>query len=651
MSELTQYIPNVTFQYEPSYFTAFIRGVGSTNLSLGGEQGVGFYLDGIYLDRGDAANINFYDVERIEILRGPQGTIYGRNTTGGAVNVITKRPSDKLEMKLGLLGGNYSKMKVDGTISGPIVADKIKARFSFSHSQHDGYLENVYIGADEYEEDYSGVRGALDFDPTSTVNIQIGVDYFKTDAHLLGEKLVALGGMPEGYAAAAGVSEATLIPGDFWERYTDQAQNREIEFYGGSLRATFQLPHDIVLTSLSGYREYDQHDTDADIDATPFDILMAELDFSTSTFTQELQLQGTGNRLTWLAGLYYLHSVNDWPKVRLNFDFIIPGLTMTRVAELTTDAWAGFANVSYAVTDKFSLEAGLRYSYEEKDLTEPYSQTTNIPFPPFGPLLIDFEDDWSATTWKLGANYQVTDDAFLYASVSRGFKSGSFSVLNPVGQMSLDPEYLTSYEVGLKSDWFDKRLRANGAVFYYDYTDQQVNTFFPPDITMVSNAAESSIIGAELELLARPIQALTLTSAISYLDAEYDDWVTVDGNGTPTDVSDNQMPYAPEWKLNIGAQYVVPLQKHGFLTFVGNLNWTDKMYFDHFENDAISEDSYLLVDALVRFETLEGHWSFELFGKNLGEEEYYTYKRDALGAVAGIVGAPRTFGLQVVYKY
>ncbi|MBW1750485.1 MAG: TonB-dependent receptor, partial [Deltaproteobacteria bacterium] len=248
-------------------------------------------------------------------------------------------------------------------------------------------------------------------------------------------------------------------------------------------------------------------------------------------------------------------------------------------------------------------------------------------------------------------NYQATDEALLYALVSRGFKAGTFSVLNPPDQLTLDPEYLTSYELGFKTDWHDNRLRLNGAVFYYDYTDQQVNTFFPPNVTLVANAAESNITGAELELLARPIPALTLSGAISYLDAEYDQYLATDANGLPVDVSGNRMPYSPEWKFNFAAQYVFTVGDHGFLTVRGNLNWIDDIYFDHFQNDVLGEDAYTLIDALVRYETAGGRWSFELFGKNLSEEEYYTYKRDALGAVAGIIGAPMTVGFQVVYEH
>jgi iron complex outermembrane receptor protein len=215
----------------------------------------------------------------------------------------------------------------------------------------------------------------------------------------------------------------------------------------------------------------------------------------------------------------------------------------------------------------------------------------------------------------------------------------------------VDPEFVWSYEIGFKTDSFNRRLRINGTAFYYDYTDLQLTTF-SEGWQIRSNAAEATIKGFELELVARPIPALTVNGSVSYLDSQYDKYIAVGPTG-PVDASGNPLNFAPEWKLIFGAQYVIPVGRYGFLTLRGDLTWTDDQYFSPIKEDLLGQKAYLLLDGTVRFETADGHWGVEVFGKNLTEEKYLTnaYTFPVFPDVVGQIAAPRTFGLSVVYKF
>ncbi|MBW2369568.1 MAG: TonB-dependent receptor [Deltaproteobacteria bacterium] len=650
LTELSQFVPNAQFDLRGPFVTGFIRGIGSVNLWMSGSQKVGFYLDGLYLLKGFGANADFFDVERIEVLRGPQGTLYGRNSVGGSVNIITKRPSDEFELKIGVEAGNYDKVRVDGMISGPIVKDKVKVRLSFSDSAHDGYVDNL-IGSNPYDEDYTAMRGALQFTPTDKVEIRLGADYRKSDNHAFPNKLIYDQGVFGGLLAPMfGIPNSVLIPEDFWEVRHDVSQDDDEELWGVSGSVDIELSDSMALHSITGYREYERYYI-IDMDGSVLPLSHAALLENVQQFSQELQLDGNWNRWKWILGGYYYHADDDAPFVENRLEFLGPGFVLYNKSNIVTDAYALFANVIYDINDKLSLDAGVRYSYEEKKID--FEQSTSFPHPFLPSFTLEEEDNWSAITPKFGVNYRATDDMLLFGTISRGFKSGGFFPTNPPGtSIDLDPEFIWSYEIGLKSDWFDRRLRANLTAFWSDYTDIQESGGVQ-GVPIVTNAAEATVKGAELELLARPVPPLTLSCSVSYLDAKYDEFITVDSSGNVVDVSGNTLIYAPEWKLNLGAQYVIPVYDYGFLTLRGDLTWTDDQhFFSALNNPLAGQEAYTLVNGRVRFETAGGHWSFDIYGKNLGETEYL---RNVMALTpldpVGNIGPPRTFGIQVVYEY
>lgn len=648
LTDLDQFVPNAQFDiWGPGLMVGYIRGIGSGQLFQFGEQAVGFYLDGVYLERGIGANLNFMDVERIEVLRGPQGTLYGRNATAGAVNVITKKPSDKFQAKLSAEIGNFGKRRVDATISGPIVKDKVKARLSFSDSSHDGFLENAN-GPDIYDENYTGVRGSVEFTPTDKVDIVLSGDWFNSDSRDFNNRLMTKTGLFASRASAAGIPSSTIVSDDFWKISQEWDSRDILEVQGLSARVTIELPHKMCLRSITGYREAEQH-ISMDMDGTALKLFVSENVWEYRTLSQELQLDGTWDRLKWLLGVYYLHAANNFPTTPNHFDFIMPGLKRYYDSDATTEAWAGFGNLTYAVTDRLSLEAGLRYSYEEKD-SDYYKTWSNVPaiFPSQD---LKFNESWDDLSPRFGLNYRFTDEALCYGTISKGFKSGTFGADNPAGQTTVGPEEVWAYEIGFKTDWFKNRLRVNGALFYYDYTGLQDRVLLPTG-SQLRNAAEATIQGAEIEFSVRPVSGLTFNGSFSLLDAKYDKFPNaVSPAGPAVDASGNRLAYSPEWKLDFGAQYVINVGDYGFLTLRGDLSRTNDQFFSAVNDPRMGQEAYTLVNALARFDTIGGHWGFEIFGRNLGEEEYLRSVMAIAGDVIGFVGEPRTFGFRAIYNF
>ncbi|MBW2366353.1 MAG: TonB-dependent receptor [Deltaproteobacteria bacterium] len=650
LSSLSQYVPNTHVTVTGNGgIIAYIRGVGNEGaFDVFGEQNVGMYVDGVYMDRGYGANITFFDLERIEVLRGPQGTLWGRNTTGGAINIITNRPSNELEVKVGLEVGNYDQQRVDAVISGPIVKDKLKARLSFSDNAHDGYLENVAGGPDLFALDSTSFRGVIEFTPIERLEILFRGDYFEQDCQKSSIRLIDDTGFFYQIPIAMGLHREQVITRDFWGTATGDPDGgrTDEEYWGLSAAINFDVSDRLTLRSITAYREWEKFDIQ-DLDGGPISLLRVSEPKMVEYFTQEIQLDGSWNRWTWGLGAYYFNFSIEDPSVVVDMDFIAPGFALNISALGDTTAWAAFGNVSYALTDELTVVAGIRYSYEEKWFNQ-VNYTVPVPFMP--PISKSAEESWDHVSPKFGISYQIGKESLLYGSISNGWKSGLFSPGNPPGSEKLDEETLWSYEVGAKCDWFENRLRTNIAAFYYDYTDMQQRTQTVQG-GIFSNAASAEIYGLEMELTARPIPPLVFNCSVSFLDTSYENFITLDPDSNLVDVSGNVMPHAPDWKIVLGAQHVLKVADLGFLTVRGDLTWTDDQYHDQFNIGIRQQESFALIDALLQFETSGGNWQFELYGKNLSEEEYLTTSFTMPGGVLGYVGTPRIYGFQVVYNY
>jgi len=643
LQELGTFAPNVEFTHNTgTTVQGYIRGVGNPRFGIsGGETNVAYYIDGVYLLRGQGILHEFFDLERVEVLRGPQGTLWGRNANGGAVNFITKRPSDQLEIKASAEFGNFSKRRFDATVSGPIVEDKVKVRLTLSDTESDGILKNITpTGNDPRSQDVTSMRASIEFMPSESINLRLSGDYSDSSNN---------GGAWKS-RNSQGFSGLT-VPQDFFEVNMDFPGNSEAENWGVAGFLDINLPRGMVLRSITAYRE-NKTSLMYEIDGSDNPAAASQVGGpgSTDQFQQEIQLNANWDRWKWILGGFYFHqeSISD------SAGALLPGGIYTYInnREEETDSYALFGDVRYAITDKMSANAGLRFSFDDKRLNA-FTFAQYFGFIIVPPSFSEFSEKYEEWLPKFGVDYQFSDDLMAYVSIAKGYRPGGLEPANITVDPFIDAEFVWNYELGFKSEWFDNRLRANVALFYSDYQDMEV-LYVVDSIGQTDNAAEAALKGVELEFLARPLKALTLNGAVSYLDATYEEFMTVvRGLTVPLDVSGNRLPYTPKWTFALGAQYVFTLGNFGFLTVRGDVSWKDQIYFDQYNEELFSQESYTLVNGLVRFETVDGRWSAELYATNLFEEEYMTYGQPSLniGDVLNAPGNPRLYGFRLAFNY
>ncbi|MEZ5500388.1 MAG: TonB-dependent receptor [Steroidobacteraceae bacterium] len=636
----------------------YIRGIGSNLLAVGADPSVAIHLDGVYLGRPNMGLNQFLDVDRVEVLRGPQGTLYGRNATGGSINIISKQPTDEFEGYVGVGTGSFSRVELKAAAGGPI-SDQWGFRLAGRFVKDDGYVDDLDpAGTNKLDDqDLKAVRGILRFRPSEAFTGTLAYDYSKFSN---GNTAVR----PNDSTGTGQVFGAVPTSSILQER-NDFNTFMDWKTGGPTLTLNWNLANGVELTSISAYKTF-KMDFFFNTDGTELNVTRTSEIFDTTQFSQELRLASTADsRLQWIGGAYYFDESKDGA-LGLVRELGVPSLRSFNIfATNDTKAWAVFGELYYNLTDRLKLTAGLRYSDEKKDdynelnfvlanAANPASEVLlglygNIDYAACG-ALCPFQTrtdskKWSDTTPKLGIDYKLNDDVLLYASYTEGFKSGGYNDYQPTNPV-YDPETIKSFEIGAKTDWMDGRLRLNAAAFWYDYNDLQVTTFFQ-SLTLVSNAATAKVKGIDLELLARPNDAFDVGVNLSFLDATYDkfdvpygvcsqyvldnftdpgcaDVPTVRPVGSPrvVDASGNNLNNAPEFKGNLFAQYRVPLGS-GSLTLFGQLSHTDDIYFNAANEDVAKQSAITLLDASLSWRNADESLEVSLYGKNLSDEEYF----------------------------
>lgn len=617
----------------------YIRGIGTDLQGVGADASVALHLDGIYVTRPNAAVQDFYDVERIEVLRGPQGTLYGRNATGGVINVISKQPINEFSASGDILYGNYNKLRFRGAISGPLIKDKLLARFAFMSSNRDGYVDNLATGTDLLDEDVMSARGMLKFIGSDNFDALLTIDGTRNRSRSLALAVID----PQNNLGVlfGGNSNA---PGDYFNIYNDMEAPMKRDQYGVSLKMNWRL-EGVTVTSISAYRRSSTRRA-LDSEATDFPFVGEEGSWEKSkAFTQEIQLSSNNESpLQWVLGAFYLHE-----KAKADFLVLFPfiGADITIPAENTVNALAGFGQATYAVTDALRITAGLRYSYEKKD--ESNANTFNDVVTVTG----GGKDSWKAWTPKFVVDYKMAEDVMAYLSATRGFKSGGF---NSVGfQPSFDPEYIWSYEAGLKTAFLDNKVQANLSGFYYDYSDLQV-TVIDGVSTAVDNAAKARVYGAELEMVLRPVKGLTIEGSLALLDAKFKELTTEDPvlPGVLQDFSGNRLPRSPKTTASLAVQYTWPVANYGSLSARGEYQYNGQMYFSQYNAPYEQQDEFSVVNAKLTFTSEDERWNISVFGKNLSDKTYLVSAfRLAIigGGSVGTVAPPRTYGVSFGFNF
>ncbi len=659
--QLTGFTPGLQIQRDV-IGKVTIRGVGTENFTIAGDPGVAINLDGTYISRSSVAIFDLFDMERVEVLRGPQGTLYGRNATGGAINFITNKPTDEFDLDFQAEAGDYGKLRFEGAVGGPIVDGVLNGRIATLVYQRDGYTDNKFPGVgrglDELDDkDLFAIRGALS-SQIGDLSLDFRVDYYDDDSNPIPYKYTD---NPLIFSGQPGSPYANPLAGD--ERKVSQGFERDLlngrsadevgswDQTGTSLTATWDLGNDLTLKSISAYRNF-QFTWLNDGDGIEEYLVNYYQDDSSDLYTQELQLLSDGDGpLTWIIGGYYLYEDSD-TETAIPLAEFAGGVYYN--GDATTKAWAGFGEFTWAFNEQWRATAGARYSYEEKDV----DYTTDITFiPVFVP--IDEDDDWDNITPKFGIDFFLNEDVMFYGSATKGFKSGGFNLI--AIQSSYDDEEVWSYEVGTKGQYFDGRLQVNASAFYYNYDDMQVGKVVSLS-AVIENAGESTIYGAEVEATALVTDNLQFDLGLSLLNTEYDDFETEDP-GLPTatgpiNLEGNDLPRAPDYSGYVSGLYTLPLPNQASLEFWANLQFTDEQYFTAFNRSNVGQDSYELLNAKLSYLTDDGKWRFTLYGDNLTDKDYFTNALESGVPQAGVdqvvpqyfLGAPRTWGVQVRYR-
>jgi iron complex outermembrane receptor protein len=666
--------PSFAFSKAGGEAQIYIRGVGTNIFGIGADPSVAVNLDGVYLGRTNMGLTQFLDIDRVEILRGPQGTLYGRNATGGAINLVSRMPTRELEGYVTAGFGEFDRTEFQAAVGGPL-DDQWAFRIAGRYLKDDGYTEDLDPrGSNKLDDnDIKSFRGILQFTPNDAVTATLIGEY----TEFSNDNTSVIPRDDLGLAETLGA----VPTGSIHKERNDLPTFFDWDSSGVTLNIGWDLGGGVSLTSITGWKNYNS-DFLFNTDGTEIDITRSNFKYDTDQWSQELRLDiSTSDRWQLLLGAYYFgeDKKGGLGLVRASLapqrSFIIP-------SENNTDAWAVFAEATFNLSDKLSLIAGVRYSDEEKEDFSAFGLSFDVlgletpgPVIPIGAPRIT-SDSWDAWTPKLGIDYRWSEDVLIYGSATRGFKSGGYNSLQP-SNPAYDPEYIWAYEAGIKSQFADDRIRLNGAIFYYDYTDLQVSTVLN-NLTFITNAAAATVMGVELELLARPTEQLELGLAVSYLDTEYDKFLTAFGSMPctpvppattcsrpliPFDASGNQLINAPEWKANATAQYTVPLGGAGSLVLFGQLSFQDDLYFTQINESAVGQEAITLFDARAAWLSNNGSWEVAAYGKNLTDEDYFnngvrfTSTSDPakdvfqIGNSLGYPAPGRNWGVQATYRF
>lgn len=669
VQDLNSLSPSVLVSSFQGEAQIYIRGIGYSSIVGGSDSSTAFHSDGVYISRPAGALPAFMDVERVEVLRGPQGTLYGRNATGGSVNVISKGPGDHLEYEGEVTVGNYDRFRVFGAIGGPI-NDRIGIRLAVQREKRDGYTTLIRpvddpagIGQvrDKAEDKNEWMtRLTIDAALTDSLKLTLKGDYYAAD-----DAAVVWTYFDDGTRTDP-VYQALVPPGIRAKPYSrtfasDLQPFNKPHVWGASARLEWKLP-DMTLSSLSAYRETRPFNRD-DLDASPVFGVDQLREEDQSQVSQEFQLTSSGaGSLQWILGAYFFNEHNfirnEYFLPFTDALFGVPTVPTCCLLQLngrtSTRALAGFGEATLSFADRWQLVLGGRYSSEKRggaNLVVYRDAPANI-FDNVAPFA---DTTFSAFTPKAGLNLTLSEDAFLYASASRGFKSGGF---NPGSYQNtpFNPEKIWAYELGAKLTLFDRRLRANTAAFYYDYTDLQVQDTENNNV-VIRNAAAARVEGVELESSWLPAKAFRIDLNATWLDAKFTDGALLDPKYPALGVqslSGKRLPRAPKFKAGLGAQYEATLGNRGNLTFRADYTWQDDTYFSAFNIPVLHERSYGWTKARVLYSSPSETWTVAAFIDNATNEAVATNKifdGDIIGsAVLGNLAPPRTYGLEFAIR-
>ncbi|TXS95283.1 TonB-dependent receptor [Parahaliea maris] len=666
--------PNVTAQL-PTSGTGFpifnIRGVTLLDFTDTNEASVAVYVDEVYLGSPAIQNGQLYDLDRVEILRGPQGTLYGRNSTGGVVQFYSRRPTDELEGYIEGTIGSYGAKTVEGAISGPL-GDSVRGRVAVFSNSRDGWQDNVgnVPGASKDFGDIDtneAIRLTLESDLSDTVMVTGNLHYGNYEGETDQRGFYGKGDPATGELCSIDRIMAsqcidystgrTQRGDDPEEVMSDLAKSPiENENYGGWLKLDGALG-DMNFTSITSYDTVDKYQI-LDADNSDAELYALEFYIDHEQFSQEFRLGGGTDTLDWITGLYYYEDSRFF-----TVTFPQLGNGYGSFAEQEVETTAAFAQATYQLPHNFSVTAGIRYTQDSRDLSEIASILANGQAGTKQGIQgynVSRSLDASKTTWRLALDWAFAEDQLLYSSISTGFKSGAFNTLYPGAETNVtkaDPEEITVYEVGVKGRLIDAvAMTYNVAAFYTDYQNVQAQGTVIIDDTpqsVMANVSDAEIWGMEADLLMEPVSGLTLTLGVGYLDAEYVAGSNDTFNGQL--INGNRPVMTPELNVSGSARYEMDLDKAGYAYAMADFNWADDVFFGPDNLATETQEAYAIFNFHLGWVNASESVKIEAFAKNLTDEDYFTHAVDPSAAAPTQVsytwGMPRTWGLQAKYSF
>ncbi|GAA5524850.1 pesticin receptor [Microbulbifer aestuariivivens] len=659
--DITQQVPNMNFFAifgEASSPSISLRGISLVNFSDSWEPPVSMYVDDVYRGNPAGSAIQLFDLERVEVLRGPQGTLYGRNTTGGLVHYVSRKPSEEFSASASASLGSYSQQILEGAVGGAL-SEGLRGRFAFKSTTSDGWQTNTVTGDKLNSTDNFGYRAQLDFDLGTDGGLLLNIHGSEADQNSVG---FAHMGYLEAPAAGApkcsvsriqdglctsdtfGFTGSEAVNGNFDPEHVASGASgglvTVIDTFGSSATLDWEFEN-FTLTAITAYEELDKFLQD-DGDGTAVVWFDEQYAVDAEQYTQEVRLNGATESTTWVTGLYYYKDdrglVTEAPTTA-------DGLWHQEIVTLDSESWALFGQLEYSLSPTLTLVSGLRYTEEERQFT----QESGPSF--YDPLSVRDDLTESATTGRIGLDWRPMDDTLAYASYSTGFKSGGFSgsynasleATRPVGA-----EDIRNIELGLKTT-LANGYRLNAALFHYTVEDYQAQVFLTvADGSVITNAGDVTGSGAEIELTAPVTDNFELIAGAGWLSTRFDSEQIFLVAGDSYSLDNNELPSAPGFTYNLVARYYRGLGESGELVLQGDYAWQD----DHFlqiENDPYSRhEAYGLANASVSWYSPSRRYSVQAFVNNLTNEEYFTYQ-NTLGSDwgYGVWGQPRTAGMRL----
>ena len=659
-------IPNLSLGDQFGFARVFMRGIGMTSIDIGGEGAVAFLQDGAIVPRPAAQLMGMFDLDQVEVLRGPQGTLYGRGATAGAINMVTAKPGKELGGYLSVTAGNYGLAQFKGAIDVPM-GDAVSMRLAGSLDSRDGYGNNIFTGSDINDRDASAYRATFVYDAGGPLTATLSAQYYEEDDNnyafsYFGQSEGSSIPVPFGVPILGG-NTVGMVGGGFYDINSDQEPINDRDGQLINLTIDYAFNDRWSIKSITSSQSMDRFLRD-DLDSTDAN-LFGQNNYTeeSDSFGQELILNYSADRLDVLGGVMYFEE-DLYGEVRVpltNLCFLLaPAACGTPVGEFLNggnylqdgdvdiEAWGAYVEANYSISDKWSVIAGLRYNYEERDGTGSFifdAISLNVP--------TNQRESWNDLTPRITLQYSPNDNMLLYATYTEAFKSG---VIN-TGSTSppLDPETVDAFEVGLKGQNASGTLRYSVAAFFYDYQDMQISFVDETSTVSTVNAAEAENSGIELEVDGSLGNGFAFDFYLTYLNAEYQEFFNGDyANGFAiTDLSGNTLPNAPESTAKLGLTWEGAVGG-GTLTVRGEAYYQDDVYFTEWNREDAYQKSYEQINASVDY-SWNDQWLLSLWGRNLSDEEVMSnniitaplYDSLRVGAVL----PPRTYGATVTYQF